>query len=72
MLLTREVEQSFELSQKGSRVEIEGTSAERRILLSSSGVCGYSFDVQQYTVLFDAGEHCVVGVSTAQDFSYGS
>lgn len=75
MLLTRGAVQICGLLQKIDGIEIEDLSIEGRILLSASRVCGRGFDLQQYNVLFGAGEHClqcVVEVSSAQSTSEAS
>lgn len=65
MLSTWDAVQDSELFLKGGGIAIERTSIEGKILLSTSGVCGFRFYVQQYRVLFVAGEHCAVEMSNA-------
>lgn len=55
-----------ELFEKAGGIRIESKSIADAILLFASVVYGCSLDVQRHIVLFGAGEHCVVKVSSAQ------
>lgn len=58
--------QFSELLQMEDRIEIEGKSTEGGIPFPTSGVCGCSNCVQQCIVLFGAGEHSVIDVSSSK------
>lgn len=58
--------------QKGGGIGIESTYSEGGILILDSDVCNCSFEVQQYFVLLDVGEHCIIEAGNAQRTSCAS